>query len=227
MNAFPVMIFAAGFGTRMGELTQNQPKPLIRVAGKALIDHALDLIKAAPSTHNPIVANTHYLADQLHDHLEGVLISHEADEILETGGGLRKALPLLGSDTVITMNPDVIWHGPDPIHALIDAWRPDDMDALLLCVPIECTLGRIGGGDFTLDDQGRPSRGGNMVYGGLQIIKTEKLSEIPDTAFSLNKVWDLMAKENRLYCAKYDGTWCDVGRPDCIPLAEELIASDV
>ncbi|MBT8153619.1 nucleotidyltransferase family protein [Epibacterium ulvae] len=221
------MIFAAGFGTRMGPLTADRPKPMIEVAGRPLIDHALDLVNAidAPT----IVANTHYLGDQVRTHVEpqGVLISHEEPDVLDTGGGLKQALPLLGDGPVLTLNPDVIWSGPNPLETVINAWDPSQMDALLLCIPLKRTIGRIGSGDFTISDTGRPSRGGNMVYGGVQIIKTDSLRDIQDDAFSLNVVWDRMNSENRLYCAEYPGKWCDVGRAECIPLAENLIASDV
>ncbi|HKL64600.1 MAG TPA: NTP transferase domain-containing protein, partial [Roseovarius sp.] len=116
--SLPVMIFAAGFGTRMGALTQDRPKPLIKVAGRALIDHALDLVAGhAPSR---IVVNLHYRADQLVAHLDGrgVRLSHETPDILDTGGGLRAALPLLGDGPVLTMNSDAVWQGPNPLSHL-------------------------------------------------------------------------------------------------------------
>ncbi len=225
--AYPVMIFAAGFGTRMGPLTADRPKPMIEVAGRPLIDHALDLAKAVDA--HPIVANTHYLGEQISAHVvpQGVKISHEDPDVLDTGGGLRQALPLLGSKPVLTLNPDVIWKGPNPFDVVTNVWDPSQMDALLLCIPLERTVGRLGNGDFTLSPEGRPSRGGNMVYGGVQIIKTELLHDIQEQVFSLNVVWDRMNAENRLYCTEYPGKWCDVGRAECIPLAENLIASDV
>ncbi|WP_372921728.1 NTP transferase domain-containing protein, partial [Roseovarius sp.] len=130
-----VMLFAAGFGTRMGALTAERPKPMIEVAGRPLIDHALSLVRA----HRPdrIVANVHYRPDPLIRHLEGseVIISHETPDILETGGGLRAALPHLGEGPVFTMNTDAVWSGPNPLDLLFDLWQPARMDALLLCVP--------------------------------------------------------------------------------------------
>ncbi|WP_246149646.1 nucleotidyltransferase family protein [Tritonibacter litoralis] len=225
--ACPVMIFAAGFGTRMGPLTMDCPKPLVPVAGRPMVDFALDLIADFPAER--VVANAHYLADQIQDYLEpkGVLISHEFPNILDTGGGLRRALPLIDSDTVVTINPDVIWRGPNPLNMVAEAWDPDKMDALLLCIPKDQTIGRIGPGDFTLSDGGRPTRGGSMVYGGVQIIKTSTVKDIAEDVFSLNLVWDKLNHDNRLYCAQYPGKWCDVGRAESIPLAENLIATDV
>ncbi|WP_420585514.1 nucleotidyltransferase family protein [Ruegeria sp.] len=219
-----VMLFAAGFGTRMGALTKDRPKPLIEVAGRPLIDHALDLVDDLGPDRT--VANLHYLPDQLETHLapKGVLLSHEQPEILETGGGLRAALPLLGPGPVYTLNTDAIWAGPNPLALLRAAWDPDRMDALLMCVPVEQTIGHAGPGDFTADVQGRITRGPGLVYGGAQIMKTDGLAAISDGAFSLNVLWDQMHKQGRLFAATYPGRWCDVGRPEGIALAEGLIA---
>lgn len=220
-----VMLFAAGFGTRMGALTKTRPKPLIEVAGKPLIDHALDLTQDLEPTR--VVANVHYLADQLETHLapRDVLISREVPDILETGGGLRAALPLLGANTVFTLNTDAIWVGPNPLIALRDHWDPAEMDGLLMCVPIAQTVGHAGQGDFTLDQSGRVTRGPGLVYGGVQILKTDGLHDIPDTAFSLNLLWDRMQASGRLFALQYPGRWCDVGRPEGIALAEGLLAN--
>ncbi|WP_170396888.1 nucleotidyltransferase family protein [Ruegeria arenilitoris] len=219
-----VMLFAAGFGTRMGALTKDRPKPLIEVAGRPLIDHALDLTDDLPADR--VVANLHYLPDQLAAHLapKGVLTSLEEPEILETGGGLRAALPLLGQNPVFTLNTDAIWSGPNPLTLLRKAWDPNRMDALLMCVPIAQTIGHAGPGDFTADAEGRITRGPGLVYGGAQIIKTEGLAAISEQAFSLNLLWDQMHKQGRLFAATYPSRWCDVGRPEGIALAEGLIA---
>lgn len=218
-----LMLFAAGFGTRMGALTKDMPKPMIPVAGAPMIDHALRLARAVHPTR--IVANLHYHADQLANHLtpQGVILSHETD-ILETGGGLRKALPLLGEGAVYTMNPDVIWRGPNPLEMLRGAWNPDVMDALLMCVPLANALGQSGRGDFTLDPDGRIRRGPGVIYGGVQILKTDRLNGVRETAFSMNVLWDLMLADGRLYGVTYPGRWCDVGRPSGIVLAEEMLA---
>ncbi|MFS4581656.1 nucleotidyltransferase family protein [Phaeobacter sp. C3_T13_0] len=219
------MIFAAGLGTRMRHLTQHQPKPMIPVAGRPLIDRALDLARGIKPP--VIVANTHYKSTVLHRHLANseVVISHEQPKILDTGGGLRQALPLLGTNAgpVYTMNPDVIWRGLNPLSLLQKAWDPARMDALLTCIPIGRSIGRVGGGDFHTDEEGRLHRTGDLVYGGVQLLRTDRLAEIEKTAFSLNALWDLMAHDNRLFALEYPGHWCDVGTPEGIPLAEELI----
>ena len=217
------MIFAAGFGTRMGQLTRTRPKPLIPVGGTALIDRALDLVRKAGIPR--MVVNIHHLADQMAAHLDqtGVLLSHETPEILDTGGGLRAALPLLDTDPVFTLNPDVIWIGPNPLELLRTLWDPAQMDALLMCTPIDRTHGRVGGGDFGLSPEGRPTRGGGLVYGGAQIIKTGDLQNVPETVFSLNLLWDRMNSAGHLALAEYPGHWCDVGRPENIALAETLL----
>ncbi|WP_281995811.1 nucleotidyltransferase family protein [Ruegeria faecimaris] len=219
-----VMLFAAGFGTRMGTLTLNRPKPLIEVAGRPLIDHALDLVDALGPVRK--VANLHYLPDQLEAHLapKGVLVSHEQPDILDTGGGLRAALPLLGSDSVFTLNSDAIWSGLNPLTMLRAAWNPDLMDALLMCIPTAQAIGHAGAGDFTADEAGRITRGPGLIYGGAQIMKTEGLVEIPDKVFSLNLLWDRMQKKDRLFALTYPGRWCDVGHPEGIALAEGLLA---
>ena len=225
--SFPVLMFAAGFGTRMKHLTADRPKPLVKVAGKPLIDHTLALAQQVnPSV---IVANLHYRAEMLEAHLHplGVKTVVEHPDILETGGGLRGALPMLGTGPVITMNTDAIWHGPNPLQMLIDAWEPTRMDALLMGIPPAQAMEHEGAGDFTMDTQGRLARGAGLVYGGVQIIKTDLLEGIEETSFSLNLVWDQMLAQRRVYGLRYSGQWCDVGHPGGVLTAEQLIASDV
>lgn len=218
------MLFAAGFGTRMKHLTKDRPKPMIPVAGRPLIDHAIDLARDAGV--ETLVANLHYLPEVLADHLspQGVKLSWELPDILETGGGLKAALPVLGDDPVITLNTDAIWSGPNPVSLLLQAWDPDRMDALLMCVPTAQTLGHSGRGDFALDAEGRLSRGGPLTYGGIQILKTDLLGDIEQRVFSLNMLWDQMHQHGRLCGLNYPGRWCDVGHPDGVALAESLIA---
>ncbi|WP_116597723.1 nucleotidyltransferase family protein [Primorskyibacter marinus] len=217
------MIFAAGFGTRMKDLTRNRPKPLIKVAGRALIDHALDLTKPFPDLRR--VVNLHYLSELLRAHLAStdVLFSEETPAILDTGGGLRQALPLLQSNPVFTTNTDAVWRGPNPFQLLANAWRPKVMDALLLCVPLQNAVGHKGDGDFTIAPDGRLQRGPGLVYSGVQIIRTDGLQDIPDPAFSLNLLWNRIAADGRLYGLPYDGKWCDVGHPEGITLAEDML----
>ncbi len=218
-----VMMFAAGFGTRMKHLTQDQPKPMVKVAGRALIDHALDLANGiAPDR---IVANLHYKPDPLLAHLNGrnVQTIVEEPDILETGGGLRNALPMLGTGPVFTMNTDAIWAGPNPLAMLQDVWNPDIMDALLIGIPTAQAVGHSGKGDFVMGRNGRLTRGPGVIYGGVQIIKTDLLETIPDRAFSLNLLWDKMLTTGRIYGVRYTGKWCDVGHPEGVTLAENML----
>lgn len=224
-GSHPLMIFAAGFGTRMGTLTQSRPKPMIEVAGQSLIDRAIDLGRDAGC--GPIVANTHYLAHLLAPVLEqrGVVASHEATEILETGGGLKEALPLLGPGPVITLNPDVVWSGENPLRMLGKRGLDAATEALLLLVPAARARGRSGAGDFSLAADGRLIRGGDLVYTGAQLLRTERLAVIDKTVFSLNAVWDLMAADGALRGLVYDGEWCDVGHPAGLAEAEALLGT--
>jgi len=226
--SLPLMIFAAGFGTRMGALTANRPKPLIEVAGKPLLDHALELGTAAQA--GPVVVNTHYLSAQIARHLNGraVSISDESDAILETGGGLKKALPMLGKGPVMTLNSDAIWTGENPLAELMARWDETQMDALLLLLPAKQALGHSGAGDFLLDADGRITRAAGkpgLVYLGGQILRTEGLVNIDKPVFSLNLLWDDMIAKRRAFGLVHRGGWCDVGRPEGISQAETLLAS--
>jgi MurNAc alpha-1-phosphate uridylyltransferase len=224
-NPYPVMLFAAGFGTRMGALTLNRPKPLIPVAGRALIDHALDLAILAGS--QTMVANLHYKSDMLAQHLRHSPVDTiiEAPEILDTGGGLKNALSILDHSPVITMNTDAIWIGENPIDLLINNWNPDKMDALLVSIPRSSAHGHMGNGDFHLAQDGQLLRGGDLIYGGVQIIKTNLLHDVRQACFSLNVVWNQMAAADRLFGLEYPGQWCDVGHPEGIDIAEKMIAN--
>ena len=226
MTPRATMIFAAGLGTRMGALTRDRPKPLIEVAGRPLIDQALGFAKEAGAS--PIVVNVHWKADQLRAYLaqEPVLISDESDRLLETGGGLKAALPLLGRDPVWTLNSDAAWGGPNPLRALARAWRPE-MEALLLIVPRGRALAHGGAGDFVLDASGRLARGTDHVYTGAQILRTEGLSEVADPVFSLNRLWDRAAQRGGLYGLVHEGHWCDVGRPENLAMAERVLRGEV
>lgn len=219
-----VMIFAAGFGTRMGALTRDRPKPLVALGGRTLLDRALDL--AAPLAPARTVVNTHYLGAQIADHLAGrdIAISHEAPDILDTGGGLRQALPLLGDGPVFTVNPDVLWLGENPLHLAQRHWDNARMDALLVTVSPEHAYGYSGAGDFHADADGRLTRGPGQIYGGVQILRTEALADYPERVFSLNLVWSRMAQAGRLFGVSYPGRWCDVGHPAGLEQAQSLLA---
>lgn len=221
------MLFAAGFGTRMGQLAAHRPKPLIPVAGRALIDHALELADAAGA--GPRVVNLHYLGDQIADHLAGRDVAHawEPAGILETGGGLRAALPLLGSGPVMTLNTDAVWTGHNPLIQLSNTWDDATMDAVLLLLPASQARGHAGTGDFVMDVGGRLTRAKGApgaVYLGAQILRTDSLAAMPEAAFSLNRVWDRMIDDGRAFGLIHQGGWCDVGSPAGIAEAEAMLA---
>lgn len=214
------MLFAAGFGTRMAPLTDSRPKPLIKVAGRALLDHAL----AQASGVTRRVINTHYFPEQIERHIAGqdIVTVHEPD-LLETGGGLRNALPALGHGPVFTLNTDAVWTGPSACDQLRAAWDPAHMDALLLLVPKNRALGHVGQGDFTKDSAGRLTRGAGDIYTGAQIIRPDLLHDIPAQKFSLNLLWERLLERGRLFGILHAGHWCDVGRPQSIALAEQML----
>lgn len=224
------MIFAAGLGTRMGTLTRDRPKPLLTVGGRTLLDHALAVAREAGVS--AVVVNAHAHAEQIAAHLARsapeALVSREPER-LETGGGLKAALPLLPPGPVFTINADMVWRGPNPLRALSAAWRPAAMGALLALVPREAAVGHGGAGDFELDPSGRLTRRGDapeaaFVYAGAQIIDPAALGAFRQTVFSLNLVWDALLREGRLHGVVWRGGWVDVGRPEGLALAEEAMA---
>ena len=221
MTDYPeaILLFAAGLGTRMAPLTDTRPKPMVEVAGKPLLDHARHWCDDLRT-----VVNTHYFANQITAHLAGSddLISDETDQLLDTGGGLRRALPLLNSNPVFTMNTDAVWKGPNPLHMLRAAWRPE-MEALLLLIPHKSAVAHTGTGDFNIDSLGHLERGTEFVYSGAQIIRTDLLADISKDAFSMWALWEGMLERGGMFGVVYDGAWCDVGRPDSIPLAEAML----
>ena len=216
------MILAAGLGTRMRPLTDTCPKPLLPLGGGAMIDLALD--HAAGAGVRRAVVNLHYLGGMIRDHLAGrevpeILFSEEQPEILGTGGGIAKALPLLGTAPFHTVNSDAVWVGPNPLALLAAAWEPGRMDALLLLVPRERARSYTRAGDFFLTGEGdAPARRGDgetapLVYTGAQIIAPEAFAGAPDGAFSLNLIWDALLARGRLAAVSYPGFWVDVGTP--------------
>jgi N-acetyl-alpha-D-muramate 1-phosphate uridylyltransferase len=224
MTPTSIMIFAAGKGTRMAPLTDTRPKPLIEVAGRPLIDHALDLTSAIRPLHR--VVNLHHFGQMLCDHLAGqpdLSLSDETGQLLETGGGLRHALPFLGPGPVFALNSDAVWKGPNPLETLAAAWDPDRMDGLVLLARPENTRGHVPVSGFCADTEGRITRGLDFIYPGAQILRTDDLAQIPDAVFSLNRLWDLMIGRGTLYGVVYNGLWCDVGQPQSIPIAEAML----
>lgn len=228
MTPRAVMIFAAGLGTRMGALTRDRPKPLIPVAGRPLIDHALAIARGVAPER--IVVNAHAHAGMLAAHLAGaadVALAHEPD-LLETGGGLKAALPQLGPGPVFTLNADMVWRGPNPLAALAAGWRPG-MGALLALIPRAAAQGHAGAGDFVLRPDGRLVRRdaaaeAPFVYAGAQILDGAALAGCAPGKFSLNLVWDALGAEGRLFGQVWRGGWVDVGRPEGIALAEAELA---
>ena len=229
------MVMAAGIGKRMRPLTATRPKPLVRVAGKALIDHSLDRIEAAGVGH--VVVNVHYLADALEAHLAKqkraftIAVSDERGQLLETGGGMVKALPLLTGDPILIVNSDNIWtDGPqDSIRNLARHWDGERMDALLLLIRQASAAGHRGQGDFHMDAAGRlsrrrPGRVAPFVYTGIQLISPRLLGGAPDGAFSTNILWDRAIAAGRLYGLSHMGQWFDVGTPASIAPTEAALA---
>ncbi len=228
------MVMAAGLGKRMRPLTETSPKPLVRVAGKPLIDHSLDALAAAGVAR--AVVNVHYLADQLEAHLArrqglpAITVSDERALLLETGGGMVRALPHL-PDPFFCLNSDNIWRdGPqDTFRALSEAWHADVMDALLLLVPHERAGNYAGLGDFQLDAGARISRRGAVgrapfIYTGIQIIAHRLLRDAPDGPFSTNLLWQRAIDEGRLCGLVHAGDWFEVGDPGAIAPTEAALA---
>ncbi|HKX78216.1 MAG TPA: nucleotidyltransferase family protein [Novosphingobium sp.] len=228
------MVLAAGLGKRMRPLTAAQPKPLVRVAGKALIDHSLDQLEAAGVAN--AVVNVHYLADALEAHLASrrsgpaTTISDERDRLLETGGGMTRALPHL-PDPFFCLNSDNIWvDGPRDVFAeLSAAWRPDRMDALLLLVPHARALNYRGKGDFHLDPEGRISRRRSgriapFIFTGIQLVSHRLMRDTPEGPFSTMVLWERAIAEGRLYGISHNGLWYEVGEPHAIAPTEAALA---
>lgn len=226
------MIMAAGLGKRMRPLTATQPKPMVRVSGKPLIDHALD--RLADAGVSKAVVNVHYLADALEAHLASrtmpaVTISDERGELLETGGGMIKALPHL-PDPFFCLNADNIWlDGPrNAFHDLSSRWDATQMDALLLLVPHPRAANFRGEGDFTMDPDGRltrrkPGRVAPFIFTGIQIVSHRLLRDAPTGKFSTNILWDRAAAEGRLFGTSFTGMWFEVGTPQLIAPTEEAM----
>lgn len=228
------MVMAAGIGKRMRPLTATRPKPLVRVAGKPLIDHSLDRIEAAGIGH--VVVNVHYLPDALEAHLAAqrrpfdIAISDERDRLLETGGGMVKALPLLRGDPMLIVNSDNIWtDGPqNSIRSLAHHWDGAAMDALLLVVGHASARGHGGQGDFHMDAAGRlsrrrPGRVAPFVFTGIQLVSRRFLDDAPEGAFSTNILWDRAIAAGRLYGLAHMGQWFDVGTPAAIAPTEAAL----
>jgi len=228
------MVMAAGKGTRMRPLTDTMPKPLVPVAGRPLIDHVLDRLEEADIEE--AVVNVHHFADMLEDHLAKrkggprIVISDERDALLDTGGGTKKALGLLGDDPVITFNSDSVWvegFGSN-LRILAESFDPERMDALLMIADTARTIGYVGRGDFTMDPLGALARreGSSTaphVFAGVQVIKPALFADGPDGAFSTNLVWDRLIEKDTLFGQRMTGVWMHVGAPDDLAEAEAFL----
>lgn len=224
------MILGAGLGTRMRPLTDLVPKPLVRLNGKALIDHALDRLEAAGITR--VVVNVHYLADKLEAHLKGrtspeILISDERGKLLDTGGGVVHALPLLGDKPFIIHNADTAWIEGigGSLSRMIAAWDSERMDSLMLLALSSSSVGYDGHGDFNMDSAGVLTRRTErretpFVFAGVSIAHPRMFADAPKGAFSLNRVWDRAIADKRLYGTRLDGIWMHVGTPEALAEAE-------
>lgn len=228
------MVLAAGLGTRLRPLTDHTPKPLIPVAGRTLLDRCLDRLAEAGVQRT--VVNIHWLGHQIREHLKArrdlqIVISDETDRLLETGGGIAKALPLLGDAPFIAVNADLIWRdegGETAVQRLATAFDPVTMDGLLLLQPRETANGHGGPGDFALETDGRLRRRGTQatapyVYTGVQILQPALFRDAPAGAFSLNILYDRAIAAGRLYGIVHRGGWMDVGTHDGLKHAETVL----
>ncbi|HXH53665.1 MAG TPA: nucleotidyltransferase family protein [Sphingomicrobium sp.] len=228
------MVMAAGLGKRMRPLTATRPKPLIEVAGKTLLDHVLDRLRSAGVSK--VVVNVHYLGDALEAHLRSraadldVRISDERSMLLETGGGLVKAAPLIDCDPFFAVNSDNLWvDGPaDTLKLLASQWDDRRMDALLLLVPHARAQNHRGLGDFHLDREGRLRRRGRskvapFVYTGVQMLSKRLLEGAAEEPFSTNVLWDRAIAAGRCFGAVHHGLWFDVGTPQAIRATEQFL----
>jgi len=231
------MVLAAGLGLRMRPLTDRMPKPLVQVAGRALLDHVLD--KLAETSVREAVVNVHYLPDQIIDHVATrtaprVTISDERDVVLGTGGAVVKALPLLGAAPFFHVNADTMWIDGvrSNLARLAEAFDPSRMDILLLMAPTTSSIGYQGRGDYAMAADGTLRKRKEhqvvpFVYAGAAIMSPAIFADAPQGAFSLTKMFDRANEQERLYGLRMDGVWMHVGTPDAIAAAEDAFLASV
>ncbi len=227
------MVMAAGLGTRMRPLTATRPKPLVELNGTALIDYTLQRL----TTHNiaPIIANVHYLPDMLEQHLRestiaDVIIADERAQLLDTGGGARANLDILGPDAFFILNSDSLWieEDEDNLTAMLKSWDDTQMDCLMLLATPESSLGYSGKGDFNLDPDGRLSRRvprekAAYVHTGCCLIHPRLFANSPNGPFSLNLLWDKALSNKRLFGLALRGLWLHIGTPEALKAAERKL----
>lgn len=231
------MVMAAGLGKRMLPLTQDRPKPLVKLAGKALIDHCLERVAAAGVKR--AIVNVHYLADMMeahlaqHDHGLDIVISDERALLMETGGGLMQAKSMIDGDPFFCVNSDNLWtdSGENAFVRLANVWDEAKMDFLLLLIPTDKAHNHAGRGDFNLDEAGRITRHrpeqewAPFVYTGIQLITKRVLVDAPEGPFSTNLFWERAIAAGRCFGLEHDGLWFDVGSPAAIPATEAILAN--
>jgi N-acetyl-alpha-D-muramate 1-phosphate uridylyltransferase len=237
VNPTKAMVLAAGLGLRMRPLTDRMPKPLVQVAGRALLDHVLDKLGSAGVSE--AVVNVHYLPDQIIDHvatrtMPRVIISDERDQVLGTGGGVVKALPLLGHDPFFHVNADTMWiDGVRPnLARMADTFDPTRMDILLLMAPTTSSIGYGGRGDYAMLPDGALRKRKEhqvvpFVYAGAAIMSPSLFADAPAGEFSLIRMFDRANEQERLFGLRLDGVWMHVGTPDAIHAAEEAFLESV
>ncbi|PYF02359.1 MurNAc alpha-1-phosphate uridylyltransferase [Rhodopseudomonas faecalis] len=231
------MVLAAGLGLRMRPITETMPKPLVRVAGKPLLDHVLD--KLAEAGVADAVVNVHYLPDQIINHVAGrsapkVTISDERDQVLGTGGAVVKALPLLGTAPFFHLNADTMWiDGAQPnLKRLADTFDPARMDILLLMAPTANSIGYSGRGDFAMTPDGTLRKRKELevvpfVYAGVAILSPQLFNDAPAGEFSLTDIFDRVGEQGRLFGLRMEGVWMHVGTPEAIAAAERAYSTSV
>lgn len=233
------MVMAAGKGTRMQPLTNTMPKPLVPFMGRPLVDHVLDRLVEAGIEE--VIVNSHHFADMLEAHVLKrsdirIILSDERAALLDTGGGAKKAIPLLGDDPVITFNSDSVWYEGantengtgENIRNLINAFDSEKMDALLMIADAATTIGFVGRGDFHMDKEGHLTRRGDApmapcMFAGVQVIKPALFADGPDGAFSTNLIWDRLIARERLFGFAMRGTWMHVGTPEDLAKSETFM----
>lgn len=228
-------VLVAGLGTRMRPITDTLPKPLVEVAGRTLLDHALDTLQQSGVTR--AVVNVHHLADQIEHHVASrsapsIVVSDERAQLLDSGGGIAAALPLFEADAFFVLNADTFWREDetDNLDAMRAAWDADMMDILLLLASHDQAVGFDGRGDFFMDDRGVLARRGDAaaaphIYAGALIIKRSCFDGETDKAFSLNRLFDRALENGRLHGCAMDGLWLHVGTPGAIGEAETALAA--
>ena len=233
-NITRAMIMAAGFGTRMRPLTNTIPKPLVKVQGRALIDHVMDRLVAAGV--KTIVVNIHYMGDQIKAHVEKrkdveIIISDETDTILDSGGGIFKALPHFKGEPFFHANADTVWveGASHALERLKAAWKPSELDALMLLASTVTTVCYDGRGDFMMDADGRLSRVPEgrispFVWMSMEILHPRLFDGVTPGKFSINPLWDKAIAKGRLFGQRLDGVWMHIDRPEAVKQSEEYLA---